>query len=295
MLWKLFSTAFGKSQRRERKKEKHPQPQTADSLLKAIPVQEPRVLAPDIIELWPSMDEQDRQQLREQAQDYGWEAYFITDLEDAVPEKRLVAIEILGLIGGKQSVWPLLNALASKNEDVCFTAANALKELQAPNLMETLIDILAIPERWPPARVAEIILARGSEGVMPLLERLPIAPAASRGYIIELLGELEDVRAVPYLINVIEDDNPVIRAKGASALARLNGPVTEVTDSLLRALEDEAWEVRAQAALAAGNMGLKEAAPTLETLVSEDPDWRVQENARKAIEQLSVVDERPPS
>lgn len=286
MLWKLFNNVFGKSQWEQKEKEHH-QLLTVEGLLEAIPVQDPEAIAPKVIKLWPLMDEETRQQFREQAQNYGWEAYFITDLEDADPEKRLGAIEILGLIGSKQSVWPLLNAVASKNELICFSATNALKGLQAPNLMETLIDILAVPERWPPARIAEIILARGKEGVMPLLERLSTAPAVSRGYIIELLGELGDMRAIPYLINAIEDDDPVIRAKGASALARLNGPVTGVADSLLQALEDEAWEVRAQAALAAGNIGLKEAAPTLEAMVDEDPDWRVKENARKAIEQLS--------
>lgn len=290
MLWKLFSIAFGKSPRAQKERPKR-QFRDGNSLLEAIPLLEPKELAPAIIKLWPSLDEQTRQQLREEIGNYGWEAYFITDLEDADLERRLLAVEILGLIGGKQSLWPLLNALASKNEAICFGAANALKQLKAPGVVETLIDALAVPERWSPARVADVILARGQEAVVPLLERMINAPAVSRKYIIELLGELGDMRAVPYLINAMEDEDPVVRAKGAGALAKLNKPVTEVAASLLQALTDEAWEVRAQAALAAGVMGIEEAAAGLEKLL-DDPDWRVRENAKKAMERLSATGDR---
>lgn len=263
-----------------------PCPQNGEELLDLIPIHEPSVLAPHVVKLWPGLDEQIRQQLKEKTSAYGWEAYFLTDLEDPEIDKRIHAIEILGLIGGRKSLWPLLGALGSRNANICFAATAALKELQAPGLIETLVESLGVPERWPPARVAEIIMAKGKDAVMPILDKLPTASTIAKGNMIELLGELGDVRAVPYLIEGVEDEDPGIRAKSASALAKINGPVMGVTDSLQQALKDEAWEVRAHAALAVGNLQIQEMAATLEELLS-DPDWRVKETAQKALKQLN--------
>lgn len=285
ILWLVILAVFWREKTKAPQRQL-PNPQNGEELLQLVPIHDPAVLAPRVVALWPALDEETRQKLKEAVHAYGWEAYFLTDLEDPDVEKRIRAIEILGLIGGKKSIWPLMSALASRNDRICFAATAALKELRVPGLIETLIEALAAPERWPPARVAEIILAKGKESVMPLLEKLPAAAPAAKGYIIEILGELGDVRAVPYFIVGVEDEDPAIRAKSARALAQVNGPVMGVTDSLQQALRDEAWEVRAHAALAVGNLKIHEMAATLEELLS-DPDWRVKETAEKALKQLN--------
>jgi len=282
----LVALALFRPKNEKTPERKPPNPQNGEELLQLVPIHDPAVLAPHMVALWPTLDQETRKKLKEAVHAYGWEAYFITDLEDPDLEKRIRAVEILGLIGGKKSLWPLMSALASRNERVCFAATAALKELQSPGLIETLIEALGVPERWPPARVAEIILSKGRESVMPLLEKLASASPAAKGYIIEILGELGDVRAVPYLIEGVEDEDPVIRAKSARALAQINGPVMGVTKSLQQALKDEAWEVRAQAALAVGNLRIYEMAASLEELLS-DPDWRVKETAEKVLKQLN--------
>lgn len=249
--------------------------------------QDPAVLASKIPAFWPSLDGEGRQRFRQAAREYGWEAHFLTDLEGNQREKRLEAMEVLGLLGGEASLWPLLGALAERDETLCFAAAAALKELNAPQIMDALLDALAFPERWPPARIAEIILARGEEGVEPLLARLAEEGLSStcQGYMIELLGALGDERAFPYLVTAMGEETSLIRAKATEALARLRIPLARKVDPLLESLWDEAWEVRVQGGKALGNLGIKAGAPFLQELQG-DPDWRVREIAKKALAQL---------
>src|SRR5919198_5576124 len=131
---------------------------------------------------------------------------------------------------------------------------------------------------------------------------------------IELLGLLEDESVVSDLANMLEDPNEEVRWQAASSLRAFSAQA--IVPPLLRALRDPAWAVRARAAEALGHMRALDALPSLRPLfissmpreradatyalilmevergstmllpLLDDPDERVSDSARLAIEVL---------
>lgn len=156
-----------------------------------LPIESPDLLAGPFLEAYHGLDLGAQNELKREIRKYGWEAHFLTDLHSQNRAKKLAALEVLGFIGGEKSFWPLMNALASKDEEISFSGTAALKELEAPHLVESLVMALREPQKWPPARVAEILLPKGGEIVPILMGELTKGNEQSKKLIKELLEEME--------------------------------------------------------------------------------------------------------
>lgn len=90
-----------------------------------------------------------------------------------------------------------------------------------------------------------------------------------RIYSAESLGIIGDMRAVPYLIQSLEED-PIgkVRAKAAWALGKIDSP--ESVDALTNALYDEEWGVRKSAASSLGTLKADNAIPYLYELLDDE-------------------------
>lgn len=113
--------------------------------------------------------------------------------------------------------------------------------------------LLASLVRYGPGlyRVARYTLGRSSAPILPVLERYLASPAP---YVVRLcvdvLGDRGEAGALPLLLPRAAHPDKEIRLRVARAMRKLAGP--EAERALRHLLGDPAWEVRAQAATAAG-------------------------------------------
>ena len=90
--------------------------------------------------------------------------------------------------------------------------------------------------------------------------------------------------AVPQLLKALEDEVWMVRSDAAEALGKMGPEAAEAVPQLLKALEDEVWIVRQDAAKALSKMGpaAAEAVPQLLKLL-EDKDWMVRYNSASVL------------
>lgn len=255
-----------------------------EKLKKVLQEEEPDIGAAKFLEILPSLDQEETDWWRKTLQELGWEAFFITSLTGPAKEERLMAIEMLGFIDGPNSLWPLMNALTDKDDGIRFAAAASLKKLSDPRLLGVLIDALEVPERWLPARVAEVLIATGSRGARALAEAFPFSRGPAKKMMLEILGEIGDESSFPILLEGLKDPDASIRARALKSLGQLGEE--KAIPYLERALAAAEWEVRGEAASALGRLQATGAVSRLEKLM-EDEDWRVRAKAAKALEQIS--------
>lgn len=150
-------------------------------------------------------------------------------LKDSHEALRVKAAEILGKLGDREAVEPLI-AVLSNDEDVLVRiwAAIALGQLGDTRAVEPLINSLTDNEpagMW--GRVCE--------------------------YAVESLGQLGDRRAVEPLLVFLSDGWQHLRLSAAIALGRIGD--ARATESLIAALKDEFAEVRIAATNALISIG----------------------------------------
>ncbi len=161
-----------------------------------------------------------------------------------------------------------------------LAVSRALSATADPHSLKRLLPLLHSPRAGLPTRAAEVVLSLGEQAVEPLVAYLRKTDQGKET-IIQLLGEMQDHRAVAALIDCLSHSSESVRKEAVIALGKL-GDTPEITTALLASLQDESWQVRAQAARVAGVLGVKEAAPALETL-SRDSRWEVSTHACKAL------------
>lgn len=220
----------------------------------------------------------------------GRDREFADLLENPDPEIRARGAELLGRMRIPGGAGSLVTALGDKNEEVRLAAAAALVRLKDPSVAPLLAKALGKPGKLLPARVAEVLVSLGSEAVQPLLEEIENSGEDGRCLICQVLGQLGDSRALPELVGLLESsDSSRVRACAAEALGNFSGDEenSRTVHSLIAALKDEAWEVRARAAEALGQIGSRQSASALADAAENDDDWNVRTIAKAALNNLS--------
>jgi HEAT repeat protein len=167
--------------------------------------------------------------------------------EDPDIELRLVAARALRVLGDDDAAWDLLRGL----RDGVLPTARIVEQLGRPFAARAQVEALEIGEfRHVWADIAE---ALGLAGY------LPAAQAIAR---------------------LAADGDERERIKACRALGRLADPL--VVPLLIRALDDEAWAVRAQAATALGACGHASAVAPLANALA-DHNWWVRANSASSL------------
>lgn len=220
----------------------------------------------------------------------GRDREFTELLENPRPEIRAQGAEVLGHMRVPGGAGLLAAALGDKDEEVRLAAAAALVRLRDPSVAPLLAQALGRPGKLLPARVAEVLVSLGSEAVQPLLEEIDNSGEDGLCLICQMLGQLGDNRALPELRGLLESSaSSRVRACAAEALGSLSTDEdkNETVHSLTAALRDEAWEVRARAAEALGQIGGQESVSALADAAANDDDWNVRTIAEAALNSLS--------
>ncbi|MBU7007530.1 HEAT repeat domain-containing protein [Phosphitispora fastidiosa] len=188
----------------------------------------------------------------------------IGELERHVRERNFAVIEqitreIKGYPAEKQKLIrgtltePLFMAMADKREEVRLAAAEALKSMGDASIAGSLVQSLKEPNRWLPARTAEVLVALGQSAVPALLAALEDDDSVFRGYLIEILGEIGEPSSVSALQYALSDKAMNVRLEAARALGKIGNKNS--IPSLVEALGEPEVKVVVQAVRSLGKIG----------------------------------------
>jgi HEAT repeat protein len=207
------------------------------------------------------------------------------DVEHRDVSRRAVGAGLLGVIGGEQSV-ELLQYLMREDSDyeLRLIAARSLRVIGGEEAAWALIR--GLRDRVMPAdRILEQV---GRPFAAPaLLLAMQIADFTDvRADLAEGLGLAAYAPAAHALGGLVRFGNERERTKACRALGRLGDPI--VVPLLSRAMDDEAWVVRAQAATALGACGVPAAVGPLARALA-DQNWWVRANSATGLRRCGVA------
>ncbi len=134
------------------------------------------------------------------------------------------------------------------------------------------------------------LISWGANSVEPLIAVIrdwKNRPAGLRVVCVDILGRIKDKRAVPVIIDVLNEKKMTMRYNAARALGSIGE--REAVPALIKLLGDNEWQVRFYTAEALGKIGDKSAAKPLANLLLIDSSEKVR---FAAIEALDKIDGR---
>jgi HEAT repeat protein len=163
-------------------------------------------------------------------------------LQSSDAEERRVAAVDLGR-AGREAVPLLFRAMADKDWRVRKTAVEALVEIEGEGVIAGLIEALKTEDNAGARNSAiEALIQIGGPALDALLPVLTIPDPDVRKFIVDILGDIRDPRAVTELITrLVEDDDENIRVAAAEALGKIRDP--RAVNALLGCLHryDQGW------------------------------------------------------
>lgn len=212
-------------------------------------------------------------------------------LREESPWRRELAARRLGLLISSASRQALRAALPEGPEVVTTAAARALARYRDPAALHWL---LAHPEavaRRPHRLRVALLRAFGRRGLPAMgvaLERGTGEAAMDRA-LIETLGLARHQAARHAIERRLREGDVEQRVAAARALGHMGA--ADCAISLIGALQDQAWPVRAQAARALGELRAELALLALPARLT-DPAWWVRRHAAHALREFGVEGRR---
>lgn len=221
---------------------------------------------------------------------------------------RFTGAYALGRIGDRRAVEPMLQLLDDPIREVRLSAIIGLGLIYDGRVFEPLLKVVrGVFQRQEPTRieiklVGEAFVRLENLVIIPLIARLKQEDSGLRPWIFEVLGQMGEP-AVDYLIKLLDEKDPQLRAKAADVLGLigderafqplthlLNDPDNTVRLNVIRALGEfgskalplliqvlqlETGPLRASAAEALGQSGDKQAiAPLIQAIGNGDAQLR---------------------
>ncbi len=161
-------------------------------------------------------------------------------LRNPDPDIRIFMSDILGHSKSKSAVAPLCEALLKDPEvNVRYQAAMSLGNLAFPEAASALHQAMQ-DEEWVQFSVVEALTKiRDDSAINTLVQSLNSCSPLVASIIIDALGELKNIKAVPLLLKFIEQAPEVLRHKAVKAIVQILG-----ADSLCLISEKEQGKFR---------------------------------------------------
>ncbi len=225
----------------------------------------------------------ERERLTQALIHLGYVDHYIAKLNDRDWWFRAEAAEKLGKSGAPGAADLLTAALDDEMPEVRLRAAMALGELGGATAVRPLIQALSEPNRWSTIRIASILTAKGAEVVNELESAFADMNAHARLGALDILGEIGDIQAAPWLRARLDDPDPDIRSRATAALGAIHD--RSAGPRLIELLADPEWPVRAMSAKALGMIEHRSAIAALCNML-RDPVWWVRTNAADALKSM---------
>ncbi len=168
-------------------------------------------------------------------------------------ERREAAVDLTR--AGTSAVPLLLRAIGDADWRVRKTAVEGLVQLGGAEIIDELLQALNAPDNAGVRNSAiEALVQIGAPSVEPLLNLIEADDPDVRKFVVDILGDIKDTRAVPALIARLEDEDENVCVAAAEALGKVRD--RRAVDALLACLAraDKGWLDYA-AAEALGSIG----------------------------------------
>lgn len=146
-------------------------------------------------------------------------------VSDEDPDIRIFAADILGTSGSPLALAPLCKALTDDPEiNVRYQAAISLGTLKNPDAAKYLCQAIQ-DEEWVQYAVMEALAKiRDTSCVDILLDALQTSSPLVASIIMDALGDINNIKAAPYLLAFIEKSSGPLRIKALKSTIQILGP-----------------------------------------------------------------------
>lgn len=193
------------------------------------------------------------------------------------------AATLLGTFKDPRAVGPLVSLLRDQDRSVREAAIEALRSIGAP-AVEAVGTCFTEPDLSVQESAAAVLAAIADERVLaPLIKALHSGDWIVRMHAVTALGRVRNADAVEPLIPLLHDKVKAVREEAAAALAIIGDAAVP---SLLKALQHEDWLVRLHAVESLGKSKSKRAVEPLLSVLFNDRDSAVQEDAVRALGEI---------
>lgn len=196
--------------------------------------------------------------------------------------RRLEGVRLLGATSGEDIVEILMEAIQDKSPVVRLAAVRSLGRIRSTKSIRPLLDMLSKAEYMSRRQLAQTLIAFGTD-IQPFLKRILKETLDQKqpdphfvSTVLEVLALTGDIDCEQEVKRALTSGQLEVRIAAFKAAALLHLPLT--SDALTRGLEDDEWQVRAQAALAAGKLKDENVVIPLGACLS-DRNWWVRSNA----------------
>ena len=181
----------------------------------------------------------------------------INTLSDTDSRVRMKIIDVIGKIGDKRAISPLIQMLRDESFEVRVKTAQVLEGI-GREAVDPLIQVLNDPDTGVRIKASEVLgKIASNRATHSLIHLLKDTDSGVRASVAQALGRIRDLHALDPLIEISQDNESVVRAHVAEALGALED--ARAVDSLAALLKDGNALVRSKAAEALGKIGDKKA------------------------------------
>lgn len=205
----------------------------------------------------------------------------VHNLENGAWGDRVLAALDLAWYDPKDVAAPLLKALDDPSSRVHITAANSLVTLGIPLDVKSVCRKFTQVGKRQPRTLRTFMRRIAPNSVGEFLELLGDDNEDLSVLVLDALGKSQDYSIIDRVSELAKRHaSKEVRAAAFRSLAALRHPAA--SDAITSGLNDVAWEVRTEAANAAGKIGLRETEDRLSELLS-DTHWWVRFRSAQAL------------
>ncbi|MDP7420831.1 MAG: HEAT repeat domain-containing protein [bacterium] len=190
--------------------------------------------------------------------------------KDSDKKMRAFATRALGETGDKRVVPALIQALADSSWSVRKNAAASLIQMGTIAL-KPVAQALKNDNEDIRYWATKVLGAMGSSGIEPLLVLLKKGNKDMRFFAAEALGDVNDIKGINALIKALSDNSWSVRKNAAKSLQNLG---KDAVDPLSKALQSESSDIRYWVATILGRIGQETIMALLSQLKDEDNETR---------------------
>src|SRR3989441_13104282 len=148
------------------------------------------------------------------------EHVLLSGMSDKRPGVRETAAHILGIVGSRAATPKLIAALQDPVPAVKIQAVKALGRVGDPSAVNALLKALPGADEQMGSQIFTSLVQLGHAAVPALIEASTSNSTWMRWHCLRALGEIGDGRALPALVNALQDSDHSIAWMGAKGLVR---------------------------------------------------------------------------
>ncbi|GAC1566218.1 MAG: hypothetical protein NVS3B14_07020 [Ktedonobacteraceae bacterium] len=148
------------------------------------------------------------------------ERVLLAHIHDKRPAMRDTVVHILGIIGSPSATPLLIEALSDPVLSVRLQAAKALGRVSDPAAVPALLSALSGADEQLGSQIFSSLVKLGPLAIPSLIQKSKSSSAWTRWHCIRALGEIHDRRALPVLVDALQDSDHSVAWMAAKGLAQ---------------------------------------------------------------------------